>query len=175
MRTTTARLVALAAALALPAAGASSPAAKSVAKATVNGQARTFSNAYLFHAPDNWKEEQQNAVVLITPAPIDKKRLDSAKTLQGALEGLGEHLKLEIAPDRKLDISICHDGFGKGMCYSTTILPEDWKTIALEPKRAAGEGIKPFMGHEETVFEKYKLYYEIAFDAPWIKDFAARR
>ena len=47
--------------------------------------------------------------------------------------------------------------------------------IALEPKRAAGEGIKPFMGREETVFEKYRLDYEIAFDAAWVKDFATRR
>ena len=178
MRKTTSTILALAAAVAIPAAAwaaAAAPAGKTVAKAVVNGKAITLSHAYLFHAPDNWNEKQQNAVVIVTQTPLDPKRLDAAKTLAAALEGSGQRVQVEIRPDRKADIQICHDGFGDGMCYSTSIFPEDWKIIALEPKRAAGEGIQPFMGKEETVFEKYRLDYQIAFDAPWVKDFAARR
>jgi hypothetical protein len=148
---------------------------KSLGKATVNGQALTVSHAYLFHAPDNWDEKQRNAIVYLTAAPLDPKKIDAAKTLADVAAIAGQRIVLEIRADRKIDVSICHDGFGKGMCYSTSVFETDWKPGALDEKHVSGSGITTWMGKEETVFEKYKLYYEVAFDADWARDFDKRR
>jgi hypothetical protein len=174
MRIPSAALLAFALAASASAAPAAAPGG-TLGRATVNGQVLSVSHAYLFHAPDNWDEKKRNAVVVITPAPLDAKRIDAAKTLSDITSTAGQRIVLEIRPDRKVDVSICHDGFGKGMCYSTSVFETDWKPGALEEKHVSGSGITTWMGKEETVFEKYKLFYEVAFDAAWAKDFTARR
>jgi len=41
--------------------------APAAGEARVNGKSIALAHAYLMHAPDNWREEEVNAVVLLTP------------------------------------------------------------------------------------------------------------
>lgn len=153
---------------------AAEPAAKTAGYASVNGVKLEVAHAYLFHAPDSWEEKERNSVVLLTPAPLDAGKLRAAKTLSEALDLAPQRIVVEIRPDKKVNLAICHDGFGKGKCYTTSIYPDDWKPGAIDDRHVSGSGIAPFTGEEETVFQKYRLNYSVAFDASWVNDFSAR-
>ena len=68
-----------------PAGGATAgavPAAPAVSGfARVDDTELRLAHGYLLRAPDAFKASQQNAIVLLTPQPLDPKKLDAAGTL----------------------------------------------------------------------------------------------
>ena len=164
----------LAAAGHLRAATPSVPATSTSGEARVNGKVLPVAHAYLFHAPDNWNEKQTNEVALLTPKALDEAALKRAPTLAEALQQAPERIVVEARPDGKADLSICHAAL-EGACYSTTVSGEDeWKPQHAAQGHLAGR-VRIFGGREDTVFEKYKLFYEFTFDAAPVRDFAKRR
>lgn len=164
----------LAAAGLVRAAAPTGPAPSASGEARVNGQALPVAHAYLFHAPDNWNEKQTNEVALLTPKALDPAALKKAATLSEALEQAPERIVVEARPDGKADLKICHVAL-EGACYSTTVSGADeWQPRRAAQGHLAGR-VRIFGGHEETVFEKYKLFYEFTFDAAPVRDFARRR
>ena len=157
-----------------PAAGAatSKPAVSGFAR--VDGKELRLAHGYLLRAPDAFRASQQNAVVLLTPQPLDPKKLDAAGTLLAALDLSPQRVVLEVEPDRSVKLSICHDGFGAGKCYMTTVAPFEWKPGVVEEKRVSG-GAKSFAGKEETILESFRLYYEVEFDVKGGRALATRR
>ena len=156
-------------------------AAEGAAPASASGEARVdgkplvLAHAYLFHAPDNWSSEKINPVVLITVKPVDGAALAAAKTLGEALDLAPERVAVEVRNGgEKADLSICHPGFGEGMCYSTGIFPPEWSAAEAPAGHAAGS-VKTFTGEEETVFQKYRLFYKFSYDAAPVRDFDRRR
>lgn len=150
------------------------------AKPGVSGFARVddtelrLDHGYLFRAPDAFKASQQNAIVLLTPQPLDPKKLDAATSLLAALDLSPQRVVLEVEPDRSVRLWICHDGFGAGKCFITPIAPFDWKPGVVEEKHVSGS-LKSFAGKEETVLETYRLYYEVHFDVKGGRALATRR
>jgi hypothetical protein len=142
----------------------------------VNGRSIALGHAYLFHAPDRWKETEVNAVVLITPQPLDRAKLEASKTLAEAIELAGDHVALEVrAGGGQADLRICHPEFGEGRCYSTTISPPEWSPSEAVAGRVAGS-VRTFTGREEEIFQgDYKLFYELRFDAAPVRDFDRRK
>jgi hypothetical protein len=148
---------------------------KTAGDVRVNGKPLPIAHAYLFHAPDNWEAKQTNSVVILTGQPLDEAKLKAAKTLAQALQAAPQRIVVEVRPENRADLSICHPEFGDGMCYSTTISgPDEWKA---EPAAAGhlGGHVRIFAGHEDTVLDKYKLFYDFTFDAAPVADFAQRR
>ncbi len=140
------------------------PAAPAVSGfARVDGKELRLAHGYLLRAPDAFDAAQQNAVVFLTPQPLDKKALDAAGTFLAASDLSPQRVVLEIHPDRSAKLWICHDGFGAGKCFITPIAPFDWKPGVVEEKHVSG-GLKSFAGKEETVLETFRLYYEVQFD-----------
>lgn len=133
-----------------------------------------LAHGYLLRAPDAFKASQQNAIVLLTPQPLDPKRLDAATTLLAALDLSSQRVVIEVGPDRSGRLWICHDGFGAGKCNITSIAPFDWKPGVVEEKRVSGS-LKSFAGKEETVLETFRLYYELQFDVKGGRALASRR
>jgi hypothetical protein len=142
--------------------------------ARVDGKELRLAHGYLLRAPDAFKASQQNAVVLLTPQPLDPKKLDAAATFAAALDLSPQRVVLEIEPDRSVKLWICHDGFGAGKCFITPLAPFDWKPGVVEEKRVSGS-VKSFAGKEETVLETFRLYYEVEFDAAGGRALATRR
>jgi len=144
-------------------------------EARVDGKPITLAHAYLFHAPDNWSPEKVNGVVLLTPKPVDEAAMKAAATLRDALELAPERVVVEVRDGgAKADLSICHPGFGEGMCYSTGILPPEWTAAEAAAGHVAGS-VRTFTGEPETVFGKYELFYLFRFDAAPVRDFDRRR
>jgi hypothetical protein len=145
-------------------------------EARVNGKSIALAHAYLFHAPDNWNEKEINAVVLITPRPLDEAKLRAATTLVEAIEVADEHVAVEVrATGGQADLRICHPEFGEGRCYSTTISKPEWSPAEAAAGRVAGS-VRTFTGGEEEIFQgDYKLFYEFRFDAAPVRDFERRK
>lgn len=151
------------------------PAAPAVSGfARVDDTELRLAHGYLLRAPDAFKASQQNAIVLLTPQPLDPKKLDAAGTLLAALELSPQRVVLEVEPDRSVRLWICHDGFGAGKCFITPIAPFDWKPGVVEEKHVSGS-LKSFAGKEETVLETFRLYYEVQFDVKGGRALATRR
>ncbi|KAA0255841.1 hypothetical protein FBQ97_04280 [Acidobacteria bacterium ACD] len=174
-------ILCLGAGLPAPAAEKAKPAAKAPAAtssasgvARVDGKPLTLTAGYLFRAPDAFDAKQRNAVVLLVPQPLDAAKLGAAGTLFEAFALAPHRVVLEIRPDRSIALAICHDGFGEGKCYHTTLAPFDWKPGTVEASRVSGS-VTSFAGKEETVFETIRLYYEARFDVTGDRVFAARR
>lgn len=150
--------------------------APAAGEARVNGKSIALAHAYLMHAPDNWREEEVNAVVLLTPQPVDEAALRAAATLSEALQVASERVVVEVrATGGQADLSICHPEFGDGMCYSTTISPPEWSVAEAAQGHVAGS-VRTFTGEEEEIFGgKYKVFYEFRFDAAPVRDFERRR
>lgn len=165
-----------------PAGGPPGSAAAGAASAMpgVSGFARVddtelrLAHGYLLRAPDAFEASQQNAIVLLTPQPLDPKKLDAAGTLLAALDLSPQRVVLEVEPDRSVRLWICHDGFGAGKCFITPIAPFDWKPGVVEEKHVSGS-LKSFAGKEETVLETFRLYYEVQFDVKGGRALASRR
>lgn len=169
----TALSAAVLACLSVLSAGAA-PAPPASGEARVDGQPMKVAHAYLFHAPDSFNAGQVNPVVLLTPAPVATASLKKAATLVEALRLAPERIVVEVRPDGQAVLSICHPAFG-GDCYSTTISgPDEWKPAPATAGRLAGK-VRIFGGREDTILDKYKLFYEFSFDAGQLKDFAQRR
>jgi hypothetical protein len=151
-------------------------AAPASGEARVNGQSIVLAHAYLMHAPDNWRENEVNVVVLLTQQPVDETALRAASTLSEALQVAPERVVVEVrATGGQADLSICHPEFGDGMCYSTTISPPEWSVAEAAEGHVAGS-VRTFTGEEEEIFDgKYKLFYEFRFDAAPVRDFDRRR
>ncbi len=157
----------------LGAAAANAPSASGEAR--VDGKSLKLAHAYLLHAPDNWEAKQVNAVALLTPKPLDEAKLRAATTLQAALNLAPERVVVEVPPaGPKAELKICHPGFGKDWCYSTTIYPPEWSVAKAAAGHLAGS-VKTFTGEEEEVFQKHKLFYAFSFDAAPVRDFDRRR
>jgi hypothetical protein len=149
------------------------PAASTSGEARVNGKSLVVAYAYLFHAPDQWNEKQTNDVALLTTKPIDAAALKNASTLTEALKYAPERIVVEAHPDGKADLSICHIAL-EGLCYSTPIsLPQEWEHASAPNGHLTGH-VRIF-GGEQTVFQKYKLFYDFTFDAAPVRDFTKRR
>lgn len=155
-------------------------AAAAAAGATVSGSVRvdgkvlTLTNAYLLHAPDAFEASQRNAIVLLVPHPLDPAKLAAARTLLEAYELAPQRVAFEVKPEKKVALSICHEGFGAGKCFSTPVAPFDWKPGVVEANHVSGSA-RSFGDKEETVLETFKLYYEMTFDVSGDKVFASRR
>lgn len=156
------------------------PAGDPFAKPAVSGFARVdgkelrLEHGYLLRAPDAFNAAQQNTVVLLTPQPLDTKKLDAAGTLLAALDLSPQRVVLEIQPDKWVKLWICHDGFGAGKCFITPVAPFHWKPGVVEEKHVSGSA-QSFAGKEETVLETFRLYYEVQFDVKGGRALAARR
>ncbi len=170
-----ARAVLSAAVLAcLPVLAGAAPAPPASGEARVDGKPMKLAHAYLFHAPDSFNATQVNSVVLLTAAPVATASLQKAATLVEALRLAPERIVVEARPDGTAGLSICHPAFG-GDCYSTTVSgPDEWKPAPATAGRLAGK-VRIFGGREDTILDKYKLFYEFSFDAGQVKDFARRR
>lgn len=142
--------------------------------ARVDGKELRLAHGYLLRAPDAFDATQQNAVVLLTPQPLETKKLDAAGSLLAALDLSPQRVVLEVKPDRSVKLWICHDGFGASKCFITPLAPFDWKPGAVEEKRVSGS-VKSFAGKEETVLETFRLYYEVEFDVKGGRALATRR
>lgn len=140
----------------------------------VDGKELRLAHGYLLRNPDAFDASQQNAVVLLTPQPLDTKALGAAGTFFAAMDLSPQRLVLEIHPDRSAKLWICHDGFGAGKCFITPIAPFDWKPGVVEEKHVSGS-VKSFAGKEETVLETFRLYYEVQFDVKGGRAFQIRR
>ena len=160
---------------AAPATGSASLVAPSVTGLVrVNGKELRLAHGALLRAPDAFEASQQNAIVFLTPQPLDPGKLQSAGTLLAALDLSPQRVVFEVKPDKSARLSICHDGFGEGKCYSTSVAPFDWKPGVVDEKRVSGS-TKSFAGKEETVFETIKLYYELQFDVTGGRALPSRR
>jgi len=140
----------------------------------VDGRALALAHAYLFHAPDPWDASKTKAVALLTVAPLDPAAVAKATTLSEVLEMAGESVKVEVGePGAAVQLSICHDAFGPGKCYSTSVYPPEWSAGEAAQGHLAGS-LKTFTGEPETVFEKFELFYDFRFDAAPARDFERR-
>ena len=140
----------------------------------LDGKVMTLTNGYLLHAPDAFEAARRNAIVLLVPHPLDAAKLAAARTLHEAYELAPQRVAFEIKPEKKVALSICHEGFGDGRCFSTPVAPFDWKPGVVEEGHVSGSA-RSFADKEETVLEKFKLYYAFTFDVSGGKSFAARR
>lgn len=154
--------------------GAASPAAAVTGFVRVDGRELRLAHGALLRAPDAFDAPQQNAIVLLTPQPLDPGKLKDAKTLVAALDLSPQRVVLEVKPDKSVRLSICHLGFGDGKCFNTPIAPFDWKPGVVEEKHVSGS-IRSFGGKEETVLESFKLFYEIRFDVTGGRALPSRR
>jgi len=73
----------------------------------------------------------------------------------------------------KADLSICHPGSARG-CATRPDLPAGVVGGRGAAGHAAGS-VKTFTGEEETVFQKYQLFYQFSYDAAPVRDFDRRR
>jgi hypothetical protein len=144
-------------------------------EARVNGTPLVVAHAYLFHAPDSFNDAQVNEIAVLTDKPLDEAELKKATTLSKALSLAPERIVVDVGKDGKAEISICHKAL-EGSCYTTSISAAfgDWKPAASAKGHLAGH-VRILSGHEETVFSKYKVFYEFTFDAAPVRDFAKRR
>lgn len=140
----------------------------------VDGKELRLAHGALLRAPDAFDAPQQNAIVFLTPQPLDAGKLQASGTLLTALDLSPQRVVLEVKPDKSIRLSICHEGFGEGKCFNTPIAPFDWKPGVVEEKRVSGS-IKSFGGKEETVLETFRLYYEIQFDVKGGRALPSRR
>jgi hypothetical protein len=114
------------------------------------------------------------SIALLTVEPLDVEALRRAGTLREALMQAPVRVVVEARPDRpSAELSICHPELD-GLCYSTSVSEGDWVPAEAAPGHFAGS-VKTFTGKEETVFEKYRLFYEFRFDAAPVRDFERRR
>ncbi len=143
-------------------------------EARVDGRPLAVAHAYLFHAPDNWNEKQTNDVAVLTAKPLDTAELKKAATLAEALKQAPERIVVESHPDGKADLAICHPGLD-GACYTTTVsLPDEWQHAITANGHLTGH-VRILGGHETTVFQKYRIFYDFKFDAAPVRDFTKRR
>lgn len=171
------RIVALALVACCPALGAETGGAGSASgEARVNGRSIALAHAYLFHAPDNWREDEINSVVLLTARPLDEAELRATTSLAEALRLVDESVRVEVRPaGDQADLSICHPAFGEGLCYTTTISKPEWTPAEAAEGHFAGS-VRTFTGREEEVFQgEFKLFYEFRFDAAPARDFDRRK
>lgn len=140
----------------------------------VDGKELRLTHGYLLRAPDAFEAPQQNAIVLLTPQPLDSGKLEAAGTLLAALDLSPQRVVLEVKPDKSVKLSICHDSFGAGKCFSTPVAPFDWKPGVVEERHVSGSA-KSFAGKEETVLETFRLYYEVQFDVKGGRALPSRR
>ena len=157
-----------------PTGGAASAAAAVTGSVRVNGKELRLAHGTLLRAPDAFDAPQLNAIVFLSPQPLDPGKLAAAGTLLAALDLSPQRVVIEVKPDKSLKLSICHDGFGDGKCFTTPIAPFDWKPGVVEEKRVSGS-VTSFAGKEETVLEAFKLYYEIRFDVKGGRALPSRR
>lgn len=145
-------------------------------EARVNGKAMTLAHAYLFHAPDNWRENETNSVVMITARPLDEAKLGAATTLLEALRLADEYVQVEVRPaGDQADLIICHPEFGVGRCFSTTISQPEWTPAEAAEGHFAGS-VRTFSGGEREVFQgEFRLFYDLQFDAAPVRDFDRRK
>jgi hypothetical protein len=154
---------------------ASAKAPASGGQIRVDGKVVTLSHGYLLRAPDAFTTSQRNSVVLVVPQPLDKGKLDAAKTLREVLDLTKERMVLEFPPDGNGGkISLCHESFGPGMCYSTDVAAFTFTPGVREQARVSGR-ITSFGGKEETVLETKKLFFDVTFDVEGRWNLSARR
>ncbi len=153
---------------------APAPAAASGGTVRVDGKTVTLAHGYLFQAPDAFKASQRNSVVLLVPQPVDKAKLEAAKTFRDVLDLTKERVVVELPPEGSGSISICHESFGPGMCYSTGLAAFTWTPGVREDGHVSGR-VQSFGGKEETVLETRKLLFDVTFDVRGQKSVAARR
>ena len=139
----------------------------------VNGQPLALTQAYLLHAPDAFEEKQINAVVLLTPEPLDAAALRAAESLRAVLDLAPRRVVIEFAGTTSDgSLAICHPAFPEGFCFRTT-------SGELSREEAAGGHVtgtvQTFTGQEETVLDKYLVFYDLRFDAAPARDLTRRR
>ena len=152
------------------AAGAASPVSGEV---RVNGQPLALTQAYLPHAPDAFEEKQINAVVLLTPEPLDAASLRAAESLRAVLDLAPRRVVIEFeGTTSDGSLTICHPAFPEGFCYRTT--SGEYSREEAAGGHVAGS-VQTFTGEEETVLEKYLVFYDLHFYAAPARDLARRR
>jgi len=139
----------------------------------VNGQPLALTHAYLLHAPDAFEEKQINAVVLLTPEPLDAAALRAADSLRAVFDLAPRRVVIEFAGTTSDgSLAICHPAFPEGFCYRTT--SGEYSREEAAGGHLAGT-VQTFTGEEETVLEKYLVFYDLRFDAAPARDLTRRR
>ncbi|HOQ61905.1 MAG TPA: hypothetical protein PKZ08_14865 [Vicinamibacterales bacterium] len=139
----------------------------------VNGQPLALTQAYLLHAPDAFEEKQINAIVLLTPEPLDAAALRAADSLRAVFDLAPRRVVIEFAGTTSDgSLAICHPAFPEGFCYRTT--SGEYSREEAAGGHLAGT-VQTFTGEEETVLEKYLVFYDLRFDAAPARDLTRRR